>query len=237
MVTQILEQVKPQRFISIGTSGGCNMNSYLGDTVVTNAGYVDLSMPENTKFCPYNHDIIGGTWFPDSNLYDAVKTHLLMPLYKVCTWDQLHSMVANMHKEYPDTVPYILSDLLNELITPGKLDRPNIQLRKNVPLKTTDNYYIALSSTSDDQYAVLEMDDAILAKLCKDKNIDFAFYRNISDPIVREHDEQGKPIPQSVRDNWSGEIYSNFGMFTSYNGALTCYAGVAGCDVTPRKQQ
>ncbi len=232
MLNQIIAEVNPQRFISIGTAGGCNDVSYLGDTVVTNAGYVDLSLPENNA--PYNHETVVGEWFPESNLYDQVKSRLLFKLDQVCTFPALESMVKDMHSEYPFTQPYGLSDLLNKFIAPEELGNPNIQLRAEVPLKTTDSYYIALSETSDDQYAVLEMDDAIIAKLCKDAGIAFAFYRNISDPVVRVFDEQGGAIPQDVRDKWSSEIYSSFGFYTSYNGALACYAGVAAFTITPR---
>lgn len=232
MLKQIIDEVKPQCFISIGTAGGCNISSFLGDTVVTNAGYVDLKLPQNQP--AYNHQTITGSWFPDSELYQVIQENLLLKLNAICSWTGLENMVVHMHKKFPFTSNYNLPDLINELITPERLGTPKIDLCNGIPLKTTDFYYIATSNVSDKQYAVLEMDDAIIAELCQDAGIDFAFYRNISDPLVPVLDKKGNKIPAEVRDKWSGEIYSNFGFFTSYNGALACYAGVAGCSVSPR---
>jgi hypothetical protein len=37
----------------------------------------------------------------------------------------------------------------------------------------------------------------------------------------------GTPIPAEVREDWSSAIYSHFGLYSSFNGALTTWATIA----------
>ena len=70
--------------------------------------------------------------------------------------------------------------------------------------------------------AVIEMDDAVIGKVCKSKNVHFGFIRNVSDPV------QNAALPSAVQGNWGSAIYDSYGVYTSYNGALAAWAIIAG---------
>jgi len=72
------------------------------------------------------------------------------------------------------------------------------------------------------------MDDAIIAREANKLGVRFACVRNISDPIVPKRNRQGRPLSDAVRADWSGLIYTTFGLHTSYNGALATWATIAG---------
>jgi hypothetical protein len=116
---------------------------------------------------------------------------------------------------------------VNEPLCPTELHTPKALPKKGVPLLTTDYYYIATGNDAA-KYSVLEMDDAVVAQVCGSKKIDYAFVRNISDPIVPAKSKSGKEIPEPVRSDWSGAIYENFGLYSSFNGALITWAAIAG---------
>lgn len=56
----------------------------------------------------------------------------------------------------------------------------------------------------------------------------FVFVRNISDPIVPDKTKDGKPLDKNLRENWSGQVYTDFGLYTNMNGALLTWATIAG---------
>jgi len=98
---------------------------------------------------------------------------------------------------------------------------------KDVPLLTTDFYYIAGNSGAD-AHSFLEMDDAVIAREAELKGVRYAFIRNISDPTVSSRTPSGKTIPDGIRSDWSGLIYNRYGMVTSFNSALATWATIAG---------
>ena len=120
-----------------------------------------------------------------------------------------------------------LDDLVNDALDPGSLGAPKIQALKDVPLLTTDFYYIA-SGDSANAYSFLEMDDAVIAREANRAGARFACVRNISDPIVPTRTQKDQPISAAVRADWSSLIYTSFGLFTSHNGALATWAIIAG---------
>ena len=58
--------------------------------------------------------------------------------------------------------------------------------------------------------------------------VDYAFVRNISDPVVASKTTDGEVIPDNVREEWSSLIYKTCGFYSSFNGALTTWAAIAG---------
>jgi hypothetical protein len=61
------------------------------------------------------------------------------------------------------------------------------------------------------------MDDAIIAMAAAGKT-PFGSVRNISDPI------QNAALTETFQGHWGEAIYTAYGMYTSYNGALTAAA-------------
>ena len=238
MMGHIIDDVKPDRIYTIGTAGGSSLAENLGDTCVTNSGHMKLwtegdsshppGCPDNAKNVDYNNKTITcKDWFPNMDLVPQVEKQLLFPMSNVVTNQELVYLLYELHQADPKSADVGLEDLVNAPLTPSNLHSPRGLNKKDIPLLTTDYYYIA---TGDDaaEYCVLEMDDTVIGHACAEKKVDFAFVRNISDPLVPAKTASGKEISNSIRGDWSGSIYKNFGLYTASNGALITWATIAG---------
>jgi nucleoside phosphorylase len=230
MLRHLLEDTKADRIYTIGTAGGARLNQRLGDSVVTNTTLLDLIRPENTGD-PDNGNIYRcPTWFPATAMLTDVEGRLLFKMNQIVTpqsLDDLFTQLRTLHPSDPGLAELRLEDLLNDALRPESLGTPKVQVLKDVPLLTTDFYFIAAGESAD-AYSFLEMDDAIIAREANKLGVRFACVRNISDPIVRKQSDKGTPISDAVRVDWSGLIYTTFGLHTSYNGALATWATIAG---------
>jgi hypothetical protein len=72
------------------------------------------------------------------------------------------------------------------------------------------------------------MDAAVVAWVAAQHGVDYLFVRNVSDPLVPAATASGAAIPEQVRNGWSSLIYEDFGLYSSFNGALTTWAVIAG---------
>jgi len=227
LLGQILDDSEVAWVYSVGTAGGSAESERLGDIVVTNSAHIQLKNPGNLG-APIDNQTFTCGAFPSTRVVEEAQ-QLLFPLGTVVTDAALASLVQQLHAQVPDSVPFGLADLLNSSLGPENLDQPTPRPKPDVPLLTTDFYFIA-SGDDAAQWAVLEMDDAVIASVAGERDRKYAFVRNISDPIVPELASHGRLIPASVRDRWSGLIYENYGLFTSFNGAIVAWAAIAGGD-------
>ena len=237
MVSLIIAEAKPDRLYTIGTSGGASVNEKLGDTVVTNAGHLKIEhdINKSVKIDGGTVDLDGKTvscssWFPDTGLFDKVQDHLLFKLSSVVTPDYLAYMLCEaIHDDEAGDDSwdgkYTVADLTNSALE--NLNTPKGLNRQNVPLLTTDFYYIAAGDDAAD-YSALEMDDALIGLTAGSLGTDYVFIRNISDPIVPTTTRNGDTIPTELREAWSSQIYTRYGFYTSMNGALLTWATIAG---------
>ncbi len=230
MLRLILEDTKPDRIYTIGTAGGARLDQHLGDAIITNATLLKLQRPQNTLDSDNGSMSRCPTWYPTTKLIEDVENSLLYHMDQIVTQDSLEKLFSELKEKNPDDSginDLTLSDLVNDSIKPEFLDKPKVHSMKDVPLLTTDFYYVAKGDNSD-AYSFLEMDDAIIASEANLAGVRFSCIRNISDPIVRDKSDNGTPISESVRNDWSGMIYTNFGLQSSYNSALTTWATIAG---------
>jgi nucleoside phosphorylase len=227
MVQLILQDARPSIIYSIGTAGGTRPDVRLGDTVVTNAAKIQLQKPENAGAGIDGQSFVCPGPFPSTDLLAQVQAQLMFRLSNVATYPALENALAQVHQKVPDSARFTLDDLLNDALRPEDLHEPRALPMAGTPLLTTDYYYIATGADAS-QWAVLEMDDAVIGYVAAQAGVDFAFFRNISDPLVPAAAADGTPIPDDVRDGWSGQIYQAFGLYTSFNGALTAWAAIAG---------
>ena len=230
MLRLLFEDVKPDRIYTIGTAGGARLNQHLGDTIITNSALLDVQRPQNISDPEHGMMYRCPSWFPATNLFGSVQQHLLYPMNQLVTRPNLEALFANLKGQYPADVAraaITLEDLLNDAIRPETLAQPTIQALRDVPLLTTDFYYIATGEKAD-AYAFLEMDDAVIAREANRAGVRFACIRNISDPIVPARTLQGAVIADDVRAGWSALIYTTMGLHTSYNGALATWATLVG---------
>jgi len=145
-------------------------------------------------------------------MYESMFTHL-------------HSYIG---KKYPsvDMSSITVDDLVNKPLNPVNLHQPHTTNCKDIPLLTTDFYYIAHPGDGK-KYCILEMDGAVRRAVAGTMNVNFAFVRNVSDPVVSGQTISGEPIDPNIQHEWSSLVYDNFGFYTSYNGALSAWAAIA----------
>lgn len=227
MVKMIIKEAAPEKLYTIGTAGGTSASEALGDTVITQTGRLSLDKSVN-KESGLNDKEVRGHWFPSLDLLSSVEQNLLFKLDTVVNRDELDHLFSAAAKKSPSGSQGVaVDDMVNSAIDPDQLSAPKGLNKKDIPLLTTDYYYIATGNDAR-QYCVLEMDDAVVGYIAEQAKVDFLFVRNISDPIVPANTRSGQPIDNDFRDNWSGEVYSSFGLYTSMNGALVTWATIAG---------
>jgi len=224
MVQAIIDQSGAKQIISTGTAGGSGVSQTLGDVVLTNAAHIHIKQPINVDHCDYNNQtIISAGVFKQTDLLNTVRANLMMPLDTIWNDALITDSLAEINQRCKTHYSY--QDLVNPPLTPSNLTQVQTQIAGDKPLLTTDYYYIA-EPNDGNLYCFLEMDDAVIAKVCKDAGVVSGFIRNVSDPIVATEDQKGNPIPSSVRDDWSGLIYSSCGLYTTFNSALTSWSVV-----------
>jgi nucleoside phosphorylase len=240
MVEVILEESRPSQLYTIGTAGGASVNECLGDAVFTNCGVVKIQQatsPDKPSEKQITNDYLNdatvscNTWFPSMELFDAVQSKLLFKLDQVVTIDELKEVlketIYNPDKGNPKWAGTCdIEDLINEAIDPANLGSPKGLDKKDVPMLTTDYYYIATPKDGE-KYAALEMDDTVVGIVAKRMNTDCVFVRNISDPVVPFVKKNGEPFAEGLRNSFSGEIYEHFGFYSSMNGAILTWATIA----------
>jgi nucleoside phosphorylase len=224
MVTIIVKEAEPSRIYSIGTAGGANNTQRLGDVAISNSAKLQLTMKANDTVAYNGETFTCKTWFPATGLLAATASKLFLSLGAIASLAELGDMLTQLHAKYKQSAPFTLDDLLNSALNPSNLAKAAALPLEGVPVLTTDSYYIAPGNTA---YAALEMDDAVIAYAAGKQKVEFAFVRNISDPMVPAATAAGAKIPTEVREDWSGAIYSHFGLYSSFNGALATWATIA----------
>jgi hypothetical protein len=222
-VGQVLDETGAGWIWSIGTAGGSRLEACLGDVVVTNAAHITLRLSENAK-SPINNRTFTGTAFPPTTRFAAVQNHLFFDIATVVTTPRLERLIDELRVKDPHAAGLTFADLVNEPLSPKNLRRSRILPMKGTPLLTTDYYYIAGGAAAT-KWAALEMDDAVIAWVAAQKRRSYTFARNISDTVVPSK-AKGKPIADPIREDWSGQIYEHFGLYTSFNGALATWAAL-----------
>ncbi|WP_281545552.1 hypothetical protein [Grimontia sp. SpTr1] len=232
MTDILLRKSEAKRIISTGTAGGGSITDMLGAAIVTNKAHILLAKPEN-EGCPYNHHTFTcESWFPSTSLYASTQHALMFAMDQVWNNNTIDDAITELNQDpqgdQSDNQPtYTYQDLINAPLDPANLKQAQIKVSKGQPLLTTDYYFIEGKEPSD-PYCFLEMDDAVIAHQAELAGVDYAFIRNVSDPIVVTHTANGELIPDSVRGNWSGIIYKRCGFYSSFNSVMMCWAAIAG---------
>ena len=86
------------------------------------------------------------------------------------------------------------------------------------PLLTASSFVVGTTNGTYSGYACIEMDDAVAAAACAQYDTSFGSVRNISDPA------QNAELPSDIQSAWGSAVYSAYGLYTSYNGALVTAA-------------
>lgn len=223
MVSQILTDAQPQTIYSIGTAGGSREDLRLGEVVVTDSAHLQLQKPENVPSGLSGRTYRSKHGLPSDGLLADAQAQLFFPLDGAVSYPVLGRLLHRLLRTAPDAAALTLDDLVNAPLRPESLGDPAARPLPGTPLLTTDYYYIA-SGADAAQWAVLEMDDAVVGAVAEQHDTAYVFVRNVSDPLVPATTAAGTPIPDQVRDSWSSLIYESFGIYSSCNGALTTWA-------------
>ena len=214
LINKIAEYVKPSLLLSIGTAGGAKSTDHIGTVRAVSAGTFDDG---SGSWPTYSND-----WSADWSVLDNSGFGPLLFAIPTTNSD-LQSLCDQVNQYYGYQPPYTLDQL-----NPGDLNMgdssPAIDNTTggSTSLLTTSSFVVGTTAGTYDQYAVIEMDDAVIGQVCNEKSIPFGFIRNVSDPV------QNSDLPSDVQGNWGSCIYDCYGFYTSYNGALAAWAIIAG---------
>ena len=191
---------------------GAKTTDHIGTVRAVSAGTLDAGSG--------TWPVYSNTWPADwSVLNNAGFAKLLFPI--PTTSSDLQSLCNQLNQYYGYQPPYTLSQLNPDDLNMGS-SSPAIDNTTggSASLLTTSTFVVGTTAGTYDQYAVIEMDDAVVGKVCKSKGIPFGFIRNVSDPV------QNADLPSDVQGNWGSAIYDSYGFYTS--GALAAWAIIAG---------
>ncbi|MCR9174143.1 MAG: hypothetical protein NXI10_16715 [bacterium] len=219
MVQQLINDFSPNLILTIGTAGGTSPSDDLGSANITNGGHCQLSGEFSGLNFWFNNTTFQSNWTPKTTYLSKAQDELskVVPV----TQDWINELYATKKDELIDTCtgkPYPLSALQNSNIGPSNIPVKLNNVANEQMVLTTNSYVVATTDGSYDKYAAMEMDDAVIGMVCNANKIDFGVVRNISDPV------QNRELNQTAAGNWGSIIYSAFGFYSSYNGALATWA-------------
>jgi hypothetical protein len=215
LIGRLIDDVKPKLLLSIGTAGGARTSDHIGTVNIVRSGTLYVKNEPQSKWPIYSNKWSANWTIPKEKSFSK----LLFPIPTIES--DLQSLSDQFNKYYGTS--YSLSKL-----NPGNLNMgdPMPQLNNMTPgktsLLTTSTFVVATTAGNFNTFACVEMDDAVIANVCVSRKTPFGFFRNISDPV------QNQALPQKAQGNWGSCIYSVYGLYTSYNGALAAWAAVAG---------
>ena len=219
-VERIVKEASPKTLFTIGTAGGAKVDSKLGDVSITNAGKFELTGEfKNKKFA---NSTYSNKWQPKEDIQKKIA-----PLLRgvPATQEMMNILVEELNNEEGTDLKW--DDLKNNDIEPNKLADAKATFWDQDPVLTTNGYEIATTDGNYKTYVAMDMDDAAVAMVCHDFGIPFGSFRNISDPVINAEIPSKKSL-HTIQKGWSAKIYSTFGFYSSYNGAIATWAAIAG---------
>jgi nucleoside phosphorylase len=214
LTSRFIQSVKPALLLSIGTAGGARPADPIGTVNVVHADTLYESNQPQTAWPNYTN-----SWTPNWTIIsDKAFSNLLFPVPTTKT--DLASIAAQFNKFYGTNYP--LSGLDPDGLNMGAaVPAINNLTAEGTPLVTAKSFVVANTSGNLASFACVEMDDAIIAMTAAGKT-PFGSLRNISDPI------QNAALPDAFQGHWGEAIYTAYGLYTSFNGALAAWAVLCG---------
>jgi len=208
LVRQLAGECGPELLITTGTAGGTRLEDCIGSVAVTSAAEFRLS--GEFADLSYNNQTYSSSRAVESSVLDRIRP-LLLPT--PVRYEDLETLAQSLAGP-------ALGALLNAAIEPGHLS-PRVRAGTD-PVLTNNGYDAATTAGEFARYAALEMDDAVVAMVCAEFEQPFAIARNISDPILNPG------LEAEQLEGWSGLLYREYGLHTSFNGALCAWSMAAG---------
>jgi hypothetical protein len=215
LIKHLISEVRPKLILSIGTAGGAKLHDHLGTVRVVSSGTL------------YEKDQQPGQWAVYKNSWTAPWSIPGMPgfsklLLPIPTTSSDIDGIREQYNRFYST-NYTLAQLDPNNLSMGEAT-PEVdnQTGGDASLLTTPIFLVGTTDGKYDKYACVEMDDAVIGKVCAAEHTAFGFVRNISDPVANV------ALPETVQAGWGSAIYAAYGVYTSYNGALATWAALAG---------
>jgi hypothetical protein len=218
---QMIEEVKPKMVMTIGTSGGVDLDQNLGDVVVTRAAKFRCN--DEFRKEPFNGKTYKSDWeVPTSHLAAAEELmkryadRLVEPGFLPPT--KRYGYEGPLLENHPPNVPQIWRD--------------GDKMPAFHPVLTTDFFEFGTSSNHlGKEGCAVEMGDAVLGLLCSElpDPPNWLIVRNLSDPQING-DLPSKPKKLDMQAHWAVWYYEQYGYYTSVAGALATWGVIAGLD-------
>jgi nucleoside phosphorylase len=209
LVQLFAKSVKPSLVLSTGTAGGARTGDPIGTVNVVNSGTL-LETGAPATWPRYSN-----AWLPSWELVQAPSfTQQLMAI--PTTNADLQSLARQFNSRYG--THYALSELDPDNLCSGAPVPTVSNLTPGTSLLTATSFAVATTSGNYQQFACIEMDDAVIGEACNTAGIAFGFARNISDPV------QNAALPSTDQGRWGEFVYQAYGFYTSYVGALVAWA-------------
>jgi nucleoside phosphorylase len=220
---QIIDQVKPELVLTVGTSGGVKHEHDLGDVVVTRGAKFRLS-DEFAKE-PFAGKVYKSDWRIPTEHF--AKAEELMARH---AGELVEPDFAPPTKRYPFEGPLLKPDPPND---PSIILDDGTAMPEFHPILTTDFFEFGTSANNLwTEGCAVEMGDAVLGLVCEelgDAAPKWAIVRNLSDPMING-DLPNKPRKLDMQAHWAVWYYEAYGYWTSVMGALATWAIIAGLD-------
>jgi nucleoside phosphorylase len=214
LIQLLVEQVKPNLILSIGTAGGTKPTDHIGTVRAVSAGTLFESGQPQASWPVYENAWKGG----NAVLGNANFDQLLFPV--PTRSDDLQTFCAQFNQLYKTS--YTLAQLDPDGLNLGD-PSPQIdnQTGTGASLLTTPTFVVGTTSGNYQTFTAIEMDDAVIGKACAASKTAFGFVRNLSDPV------QNAALPASAQGHWGSAVYDAYGFYSSYNGAVAAWAMLA----------
>lgn len=215
LIGRLVDEARPALLMSIGTAGGARTQDHEGTVNVVRAGTLYVEGRPQGEWPNYANE-----WRADWSIIGNENfAKLLFPV--PTTESDLESLREQFNQAYGTA--YSLDELNAGGLDMGDpVPQINDMTAAGTPLLTTSTFILGSTSGDYADFACVEMDDALIGKVCAGRNVAFGFVRNLSDPV------QNAALPSDVQGNWGGVLYDAYGLYTSYNGALAAWALVEG---------
>jgi|SRR6185436_4230085 len=233
---QIIEETGARCVITAGTAGGVYTAQDLGDVVVTRGAKFRLN--REFKNAPYAGKTYTDDWDVPTKYFK--KAEELMAAHK-----------KELEPAYTPLLPPTAYYTPRELNLVPKSERqpipaiwldgaeiPKLGIGKKMPkfhpILTTDFFEFGTSTNKlEEEGSACEMGDAVLGYVVDERRKagkpapNWIAVRNCSDPQING-DLVAKPSKISQQALWAVYYYKGYGYWTSVNGALACWAIIAG---------
>jgi nucleoside phosphorylase len=214
LIQLLIQDVRPSLIMSTGTAGGARLGDPIGTINVIGAGTMYEKSGAQSTWPKY-----ANAWQPAWSIVSSSGFH--DQLFAVPTTPaDLQSLAKQFNAAHNSS--YTLADLDPDQLNMGAKVPAVNDLTPSGSLLTATSFVVADTSGNYDHFACVEMDDAVIGKVCSQSKVPFGFVRNISDPA------QNKALPAASQGDWGSFVYEAYGFYTSYNGALAAWAILAG---------